>query len=82
MGEEAGGVEGQPGARVGGEEAEGEDTEWAEGRIRSLKMRVGKECSISRRRDKSFSGGIRVGGVRGESHSVMSGDTAGEQLQE
>ena len=30
-GEEAGGVEGQPGARVGGEGAEGEDTEWADG---------------------------------------------------
>ena len=28
-GEEAG-VEGQPGARDGGEEAEGEDTEWAD----------------------------------------------------
>ena len=30
-GEEAGGVEGQPGARDGGEGAEGEDTEWADG---------------------------------------------------
>ena len=29
-----------------------------------------------------YSGGIHVGGVRGESHSVMSGDTAGGQLQE
>ena len=28
-GEEAGSIEGQPGARDGGEEAEGEDTEWA-----------------------------------------------------
>ena len=30
-GEEAGGVEGQPGARDGSERAEGEDTEWANG---------------------------------------------------
>ena len=29
--EEAGGVEGQPGARDSGEGAEGEDTEWADG---------------------------------------------------
>ena len=30
-GEEEGGVEGQPGARDGGEGAEGEYTEWADG---------------------------------------------------
>ena len=30
-GEEAGGVEGQPGARGNGEGAEGEDTKWVEG---------------------------------------------------
>ena len=42
-------------------------------RIRGLKMRVGQEGSISR----LFSGGIHVGGVRGESHSVTSGDTTG-----
>ena len=29
--EEAGGEEGQPGARDGGEEEEGRDTEWADG---------------------------------------------------
>ena len=29
--EEAGGEEGQPGARDGGKGAEGEDTEWADG---------------------------------------------------
>ena len=29
--EEAGGVEGQPGARGGGEGAEGEDAKWEEG---------------------------------------------------
>ena len=29
--EEAGGVEGRPGARDGGEEAEGEDMKWADG---------------------------------------------------
>ena len=37
----------------------------------------GWECSISRRRDRLYSGGIRVGGARGESHSVTSGDSAG-----
>ena len=45
--------------------------------IRSLKTRVGRECSISRRRARLYSGGIHVGGFRGESHSVTSGDTAG-----
>ena len=37
-----------------------------------MKMSVGRECSINRRR-----AGLYVGGVRGESHSVTSGDTAG-----
>ena len=50
--------------------------------IRSLKTRVGRECSISRRGAKLYSEGMRVGGVRGESHIVTSGDTAGGQLQE
>ena len=50
--------------------------------IRDLKTRVGRECSINRRRARLYSGGIRVGGVQGESHSVTSGDTAGGQLQE
>ena len=50
--------------------------------IRSLKTRVGRECSISRRRAGLYSGGIHVGGVRGRSHSVTSGYTAGGQLQE
>ena len=31
MGEEAGGVEGHPGARDGGEGAEGEDKKWVDG---------------------------------------------------
>ena len=44
--------------------------------IRSLKTRVGRECSISRRRARLDSGGIRVGGIQGESHSVTTGDTA------
>ena len=44
--------------------------------IRSLKTTVGRECSISRRGARLYSGGIRVGGVRGESHSVTSGNTA------
>ena len=38
---------------------------------------MGRECSISRGRARLCSGGIRVGGIRGESHSVTSGDTAG-----
>ena len=46
-------------------------------RIKSLKKRMGRECRISRRRARLCSGGIHVGGVRGESHSVTSGDTAG-----
>ena len=50
--------------------------------IRSLKTRVGQECSISRERARLYSGGIHVGGARGESHSVTSGDIAGGQLQE
>ena len=44
--------------------------------IRSLKTRVGRECNISRQRTRLYSGGIHVGGVRGESHSVTSWDTA------
>ena len=44
--------------------------------IRSLKTRVRRKCSISGRRARLYSGGIHVGGVRGESHSVTSGDTA------
>ena len=43
--------------------------------IRGLETR---ECSISKPRAKSYSGGIHVIGVRGGSHSVTSGDTAGE----
>ena len=45
--------------------------------IRGLKTRVGLECSISRRRARLYSGGILVGGVLGERHSVTSGDIAG-----
>ena len=43
--------------------------------IRGLKTRVGREYSISRGGTGLYSGGIHVGGVQGESHSVMSGDT-------
>ena len=49
--------------------------------IRGLKMRMGREYTISRQRTKLYSGGIHVGEARRGSHSVMSGDTAGEQLQ-
>ena len=46
--------------------------------IRGLETRVGRECSISKGAARLYSGGIRVGGFRGESHSI----TAGGQLQE
>ena len=42
--------------------------------IKGLKTRVGRECSISKRRVRLYSGD--VGGVRKESHSVTNGDTA------
>ena len=45
---------------------------------RGLKTKVGRECSISRG-ERLYSGGIHVGGVRGESHSVTA---RGGQLQE
>ena len=45
--------------------------------IRGLKTRAGREYGISRRSARLCSGGIHVGGVRGESHSVTSGDIAG-----
>ena len=44
-------------------------------KIRDLKTRVGRECSISRRRARLYRGGIHVGGARGGSHSFTSGDT-------
>ena len=50
--------------------------------IRGLKIRVGWERSISRRKARLYSEGIRIGEVRGKSHKVMSGDPAGVQLQE
>ena len=78
MGEEAGGVEEQPGARDGGEGCRGRRYKMGRRGIRSLKTRVGREYSISRRRARLYSGGIHVGGG---SHSVTSGDTAGGQLQ-
>ena len=52
---------------------------WA---IRGLKARVGRKCSISRRRDRLYSGGTHVGGVRGESYSVTGGSTGDGELQE
>ena len=42
--------------------------------IRGLKMRLGRECSISRVGARLYSLGIHV---RGGSHSVTSGDTTG-----
>ena len=38
--------------------------------IRGLETRVGRECSINRGGARLYSGGIRVGGVRGGSHSI------------
>ena len=37
---------------------------------------MGRECSISRGGPRLYSGGIRVGGVRGGSHSVTTGEAA------
>ena len=52
-------------------------------RIKGLKTKVERECSISRRRVKLYCGGIHVGGVREGSHSVTCGDIASwGQLQE
>ena len=45
--------------------------------IRDLKTRVGRERSISKWRARLYSGGIHVGGIRGESHSVTSGTQQG-----
>ena len=44
--------------------------------IRGLEMMVGRECSISRRGARLYSGGIHVGGVRGGSQSVTTGGAA------
>ena len=44
--------------------------------IRSLETRVVQECSISMGKARLYSGGMHVGGVRGGSHSVTSGDAA------
>ena len=49
---------------------------------RSLKVRVGRECCISKRGARWSSEGIQAGGVRGRSHNVTRRDAAGEQLQE
>ena len=42
-------------------------------RISGLETRVGRERSVSRGGDRLHSGGIRVGGVRGGSHSDSAG---------
>ena len=75
---EAGGAEGQPGAKDG---CGGRRRRYIMGRggIRGLETRVGRECSVSRGGGaKLHSGGMHVGGVRGGNHS----DSAGGQLQE
>ena len=45
-------------------------------RIRGLKTRVARECSINRRRVRLYSKDIHVGGVRGGSHSVTVGGSS------
>ena len=51
--------------------------------IIDLKIRVGRECSFGRGGGASlYSGGINVGGVRGDSHSVTRGGCSRGQLQE
>ena len=46
-------------------------------RIGDLETKVTRECSISRGGGgRLYSGGIRVGGVRGGSHSVTAGEAA------
>ena len=76
-GEEAGGAEGEPGARDGGEGAEGEDIKWANGGL-EVWRRGWDESAALAVGGRLYSGGIHVGGVQGGSHSV----TAGGQLQE
>ena len=50
--------------------------------VRRLETREGQECSISRG-IRLYSGGIRVGGVRGGSHSVtIAGSSKSESCQE
>ena len=46
--EETRGIEGQPGARDGGEGAGGERYRMGQWGVRGLEMRVGQECSNSR----------------------------------
>ena len=51
--------------------------------IRGLETRVGRECSISRGGARFHSGGIYIGEVWGESHSVMAGGSSkSESCQE
>ena len=44
--------------------------------IGGLETGVTRECSISRGGARLYCGGIRVGGVRGGSHSVTTGEAA------
>ena len=70
-----GGIEGQPGARDGGEDR-GRRYKMGRRGIRGLETRVGQECSIIRGGARLYSRGIHVGGVRGGSHSVTVGGAA------
>ena len=45
-------------------------------RIGGLETWVTRECSISKGGARFYSGGIRVRGVRGGSHSVTAGEAA------
>ena len=68
-GEEAGGTEGQPGARDGGEGAEEEDIKWADGGKEVWRRGWGKSVALAEGA-RLYSGGIHVRGVRTGSHSV------------
>ena len=46
--------------------------------IRSLKTRVGQECSISRRRARLYGGGIHLGGAREEVTVLRVGSQQGD----
>ena len=80
-GEEAGGIKGQPGA---GTVVRGQREKIQNGLTWDKRFEDEDRAGVQhyQRWARLFSGGIHVGRVRGESHSVTSGDTTGEQLQE
>ena len=75
-GEEAGGIQGQPGARGGGEGTEEEDTKWAAGDKR-FEDEGGTGVQHKQRGATLYKGVIQIGEAPEESHSVTRRDTAG-----